>query len=96
MPESLIMPDNYLVALAISDKLLATVNQLIEYLEPQYSVSKYIDYLFFCLQTNCPSLVEKPETNLSRWLLYRAQRKANFQALCISKNMKNIDNPNVV
>lgn len=60
MFKGLIMPDNCLVALAKSSGLLATFTQLIEFLKPWHSVSKYADEIFLCLETN--RLPLEPET----------------------------------
>lgn len=91
MPEGLTMPDNCLVALAKSGGLLATLTQLIKFLEPWHGVSKYADEIFLCLETNCPPL--EPKIELPFQLPSKAQRKANLQALCASKKLKNMDDP---
>lgn len=62
MPKGLIMPNDCLIALAKSDGLLATLSQLIKFLEPWHGVSKYVDKMFLCLQTNRSPL--EPETEL--------------------------------
>lgn len=91
MPEVLTMPDYCLVALAKSGELLATLSQLIEFLELWHSVSKYVDEIFLYLQSNYPPLEAKPD--LSLCLLSRAKRKTNLQSLQLSKKQKNIDDP---
>lgn len=84
------MPDNCLVALAKSGRLLATLTQLIKFLEPWHGVSKYADKIFLCLEINCLPLELK--TELPFHLLSKAQKKANLQAFCAFKKLKNMDN----
>lgn len=45
MPESLIMPDYCLVALAKSERLLNLI-ELIEFLEPWHDISKHTQEIF--------------------------------------------------
>lgn len=74
MPKGLIIFDNYLVTITKSGRLLATLGQLCEFLEFWHSVSKYVNEIFLCLQTNRLSL-KKSKTNLLFCLLSRTQRK---------------------
>lgn len=91
MPEGLIMPDDCLVALAKSGGLLATLIQLIKFLEPWHGVSKYADEIFLCLETN--RLPLELETESPFQLPSKAQKKANLQVLRASKKLKNMDDP---
>lgn len=77
MFEGLIMPDDWLVAVAKSGRLLTTSGQLLDFLEPWHSVAKYVDEIFLCLQTNRP-LLEAIETDLLFRLLSKAQKKVNL------------------
>ena len=89
MPESLIMPDCCLVALAKSERLL-NLTELIEFLEPWHGVSKHAQEIFQCLEKNRPPPIpEAPVPNLPS----KAERKATLQALRASKRLKNMDNP---
>ena len=72
MPESLIMPDYYLVTLAKSEGLL-NLTELIEFLKPWHGLSKYAQEIFQCLEKNCPPPIPKA---LIPNLLFKAKHKA--------------------
>ena len=83
MPESLVLPNCCLVALAKSEGL-SNLTELIKFLEPWHSVFKHAQEIFNCLEKNCPPLdsnAEPPEANLSS----KAKQKLALQALQASK-----------
>ena len=83
MPESLVLPDCCLVALAKSEGLL-NLTELIKFLEPWHGVSKHAQEIFHCLEKNRPPLdsnAEPPEANL----LSKAKQKLAVQSLRASK-----------
>lgn len=56
MLESLIMPDCYLALLAKSGGLLQDLSQLVDFLQPWHSISKYAEAILQCLRKNSISL----------------------------------------
>lgn len=87
MPESLIMPNCCLVALAKSEGLL-NLTELIKFLELWHDISKQAQEIFQYLQKNyLPPIPETPIPNL----LSKAEQKAALQALQAFKQLKNMD-----
>ena len=94
MPESLVMPDCCLIALAKSRGLL-NFTELIKFLEPWHDVSKHAEEILHCLKKNRPSLNSdaNPNVDSATHLPSKAERKATLQALRASKKLKNMDDP---
>lgn len=83
MPESLVLPDCCLVALATSERL-SNLTKLIKFLEPWHGVSKYTQEIFYCLEKNhslLDSSAEHPKANFPS----KAEQKLVLQAFRASK-----------
>lgn len=79
MPESLVLPDCCLVALAKSEGLL-NLTELIKFLQPWHGVSKHAHEIFHCLEKNRPPLNSIAEPLVPN-LPSKAERKVALQAL---------------
>lgn len=89
MPDNLIMPDDYLLALAKSGSFLDQ-DQLVNFLKPWYGISKHTAELLIVFQKNRPYLdTQTPPFEL----LLRSEKKSALIAFRMSKKLKNLDNP---
>lgn len=92
MPDSLIMPDDCLLALAKSGASL-NHDQLVEFLKPWYGMAKHADGILIVLQKNRPHLDTQVSPPFE--LPSRSERKSVLVALRTSKKLKNMDDPAV-
>lgn len=89
MPDNLIMPDDCLLALAKSGGFLDQ-DQFVDFLKPQYSISKYTAELLIILQKNRLYLdIQIPPFELS----LRLETKSAFIVFRMSKKLKKLDYP---
>lgn len=86
MPESLLMSDQYLLALAKESEKLVDRAKLQEFLRAWSNLDEYLDELFICLR-------QSSSYGESDIIPSKAQRREILKAACVSKKIKFMDNP---
>lgn len=86
LPDTLIMDDNCLIALAKNGEVLQDKTSLIQFLKPWYGMERYTDELLACIQQNssCSATPDLPS---------KSERKAILTAARNSKKLKGMDDP---
>lgn len=93
MPESLLMPDACLLALAKNALTLTNIDILNKFLDPWYGVSKFSDEILTCIQQTVPGPELLPGAHLGSSVPSRPERRAMLQAARASKKLQYLDDP---
>ncbi|MCJ1471185.1 hypothetical protein MMC07_009833 [Pseudocyphellaria aurata] len=93
MPDSILLPDCCLTALAKNGKDLLDTATLLEFLKSWNSVERYCDEILSCLQKNSSRVYFQAESDRSEGMPSDAERKAMMQAARLSKKLKGMDDP---